>query len=365
MNRSLKSVYTTVVVAAAALLATPAARAEAGTFAFSSQGSIADAAHVDWATLARGFQYRHQRHGQSAPRPAEHQPHDQPSKPASTSCASRRARHRQLGRQLRRRRSRPLHRERRPRRLHLQLAHRGIRRPDPVGGVWRVHRAHRSVQCRQRLARRLHAERQFDVATTSTFSRIFLAPAQHGGRHQPRSPARRPARSPMTSASTIPSSPRRRFPSRCRSCCSAQDWPLSFRRKVDQSVVRRARQSSRPGPLYRFVLPLRRLQLALTEASLTSGTLAASSAAALPHRGAQDVVMTNSSLVMGIVRHGCRSAAHRHRGGLRNLGPRGRANPRVPRPSLVGQATDQRRQRSCGKQQWPMPCHCCSSGRVS
>ena len=55
MNRSLKSVCTTVVVAAAALLATPAARAEAGTFAFSTQGSIADAAHVDWATYAADF----------------------------------------------------------------------------------------------------------------------------------------------------------------------------------------------------------------------------------------------------------------------------------------------------------------------
>jgi hypothetical protein len=42
-------------VAATALLALPAARAEASTFAFSFQGDVPDAAHVDWATYASDF----------------------------------------------------------------------------------------------------------------------------------------------------------------------------------------------------------------------------------------------------------------------------------------------------------------------
>lgn len=54
-RRSLKNLCTTIVVAATALLAMPAARAEASTFATSLQGGIPDAAHVDWATYAADF----------------------------------------------------------------------------------------------------------------------------------------------------------------------------------------------------------------------------------------------------------------------------------------------------------------------
>jgi hypothetical protein len=54
-RRSLKRICTTVVVAAIALLAMPAARAEAGTFALSLQGTIPDAAHVDWASYGADF----------------------------------------------------------------------------------------------------------------------------------------------------------------------------------------------------------------------------------------------------------------------------------------------------------------------